>query len=324
MRCSHRLAGGDHHGPRQPRRQPELPARHGAALRGQPAAGQRAGALRLLRPAAQRRDQHPGPPADGGRLRPADDRRRDPAVGAARLGAVPGLGPAGRNRSTTSNGSCPARREAPPAAPDRATRSCASRNGQIPQSGRNPGQTADRQPEHLHRRSRWSRRWKCGPTRTPTTSRTDQASYPPTTECEKQAFKPVLNAALTSSEADSPSGIDMELKAAQFLGVGRDALADPQRVVTLPAGLSVNPDAADGQTACTDDQANFDSEGARRMSRHGEDRDLRDRHAGARRAAARLALHRRTQAGQPVPAPDGRLGLRDPREGRRRDSSTTR
>jgi hypothetical protein len=89
----------------------------------------------------------------------------------------------------------------------------------------------------------------------------DTASYPPTTDCEKQAFKPVLNAALTSIEADSPSGIDMELKAAQFLG--RGAMPSPIRtaVVTLPEGLSVNPDAADGQTACTDDQANFDIEG---------------------------------------------------------------
>jgi hypothetical protein len=90
---------------------------------------------------------------------------------------------------------------------------------------------------------------------------TDQASYPPTTECEKQAFKPVLNAALTSIEADSPSGVDMELKAAQFLGKG--AMPSPIRnaMVALPEGLSINPDAADGQTACTDDQANFDIEG---------------------------------------------------------------
>jgi hypothetical protein len=87
------------------------------------------------------------------------------------------------------------------------------------------------------------------------------ASYPPTTDCENQAFKPVLNAALTSEETDSPSGVDMELKAAQFLGSG--AMPSPIRSseVTLPVGLSVNPDAADGQTACTDDQANFDSEG---------------------------------------------------------------
>ena len=89
---------------------------------------------------------------------------------------------------------------------------------------------------------------------------TDQATYPPTTNCENQTFKPVLNAALTSAETDSPSGVDMELKAAQFLGAG--AMPSPIRsaLVKLPVGLSVNPDAADGQTACSDDEANFDTE----------------------------------------------------------------
>jgi hypothetical protein len=89
---------------------------------------------------------------------------------------------------------------------------------------------------------------------------TAQASYPPTTNCEHQSFKPVLNAALTNVSADSPSGIDMELKAAQFLGQGAMPSPIHNAVVTLPEGLSVNPDAADGQTACSDDQANFDTE----------------------------------------------------------------
>ena len=31
--------------------------------------------------------------------------------------------------------------------------------------------------------------------------------------------------------------------------------------MTLPPGFTINPDAADGQSACTDAQANFDSEG---------------------------------------------------------------
>ena len=34
-----------------------------------------------------------------------------------------------------------------------------------------------------------------------------------------------------------------------------------EAVVTLPEGLTINPDAADGQSACTDAQANFGSEG---------------------------------------------------------------
>jgi hypothetical protein len=95
----------------------------------------------------------------------------------------------------------------------------------------------------------------------PNNPTTKTSAYPPTTNCEGQAFKPVLNAALTSNETDSASGIDIELKGAQFIGLS--AMPSPIRAasVILPEGLSVNPDAADGQTACTDDQANFDSEG---------------------------------------------------------------
>jgi hypothetical protein len=90
---------------------------------------------------------------------------------------------------------------------------------------------------------------------------TKQTSYPATTNCEKQDFKPVLNAALTSLEADSPSGIDIQLKAAQFLGIATMPSPIRSATVDFPVGLSINPDAADGQTACTDDQANFDTEG---------------------------------------------------------------
>ena len=66
--------------------------------------------------------------------------------------------------------------------------------------------------------------------------------------------------------------------------------------MTLPEGLTINPDAADGQTACTDAEANFGTDGAGQLPGQLEDRDRRSRHAGARRAADRLALHRRTAA----------------------------
>jgi len=88
-----------------------------------------------------------------------------------------------------------------------------------------------------------------------------EGAYPATSECEKQTFKPVLSAALTSTVTDSPSGIDMQLTGAQLLSLA--PISSPIRAVrlTLPPGLSINPDAADGQTACSDAQANFDSEG---------------------------------------------------------------
>ncbi len=83
------------------------------------------------------------------------------------------------------------------------------------------------------------------------------ASYPPTTGCEKQNFKPVFNAGLTTRETDSPAGMDLQLKADQFLGFAPSPSELRSATMTLPVGLSINPDAADGQTACTDAEASF-------------------------------------------------------------------
>ena len=87
-----------------------------------------------------------------------------------------------------------------------------------------------------------------------------ESTYPPTTGCEKQKFNPVFNAALTTGEADAPAGIDMELKAPLFESQAASPSNIRSAVLTLPEGLSINPDAADGQTACTDAQASFNSE----------------------------------------------------------------
>ena len=86
--------------------------------------------------------------------------------------------------------------------------------------------------------------------------------YPPTSGCDQQTFKPVLNVGLTSTEADSPSGIDITLRAAQLFGRSPSPSTIRSAQVLLPTGLSINPDAADGQTACTDAEANFGSEAA--------------------------------------------------------------
>ena len=53
------------------------------------------------------------------------------------------------------------------------------------------------------------------------------------------------------------------------------------------------------------------------MPRNGQDRHLLDHHPGPRRSPPRRPLHRRTEARQPVPRLDDRLGLRDQREARR-------
>jgi hypothetical protein len=86
--------------------------------------------------------------------------------------------------------------------------------------------------------------------------------YPPTTACDQQTFQPALNAGLTSEAADSPSGMDISLRAAQPLSRSPTPSSIRSATVQLPEGLSVNPDAADGQTACTDAEAGFGSEAA--------------------------------------------------------------
>jgi hypothetical protein len=88
-----------------------------------------------------------------------------------------------------------------------------------------------------------------------------QSTYPPVDGCENEVFKPVLQARPTTTEADSATGVDIELRDPLFLGFAASPSQIRSAVVRFPDGLTINPDAADGQRACTDDQANFDSEG---------------------------------------------------------------
>ncbi len=84
------------------------------------------------------------------------------------------------------------------------------------------------------------------------------SSYPETTGCENQRFDPVFNLGLTTPESDAPSGLDIELRARQFLeGEAPTPSNLRSATLTLPPGLNVNPDAADGQTSCSDAQAGF-------------------------------------------------------------------
>jgi hypothetical protein len=84
------------------------------------------------------------------------------------------------------------------------------------------------------------------------------STYPETTGCEKQKFDPVFELTPTTDEADSASGLDITLRADQFLEGGS---ATPSSLrsgeLTLPPDLTINPDAADGQSACFDVDAGF-------------------------------------------------------------------
>ena len=89
-----------------------------------------------------------------------------------------------------------------------------------------------------------------------------KSSYPAATGCEKETFAPVLFANPTSEDTDSPSGLDVELNVPQPLGFAVTPTAIKSAAVTLPPGLTINPDAADGQSDCTEAQANFGAEGS--------------------------------------------------------------
>ena len=71
----------------------------------------------------------------------------------------------------------------------------------------------------------------------------------------------MLQASPTTSETDSASGLNLDLKSPQFLTHAAEPSEVKEAVVTLPEGFTINPDAADGQTECTEAEAKFNSEG---------------------------------------------------------------
>jgi uncharacterized repeat protein (TIGR01451 family) len=78
---------------------------------------------------------------------------------------------------------------------------------------------------------------------------------PPVTGCNGVQFTPELGAQPTTHMADTPSGLDFELKLAQTETMG--TLATPplkKAVVTLPAGFTIDPSAGDGLGACSEAQ----------------------------------------------------------------------
>ena len=121
-------------------------------------------------------------------------------------------------------------------------------------------QSAHRQPDHLHGEALITT-LEVQTYQDPDHLSTAQASYPAITECERETFNPVLQASATTDETDAPSGLNIELKAPQFEGLSASPSEMRSAIVTLPPGFTINPDAADGQSACTDAQANFGSEG---------------------------------------------------------------
>ena len=70
-----------------------------------------------------------------------------------------------------------------------------------------------------------------------------------------------MYASPTTESTDTASGLNIELDDPQFEGFAASPSEIRSATVTLPTGLTINPDAADGQSDCTDVELNVDSEG---------------------------------------------------------------
>ena len=314
-RVPDRLAGGCDHGQGELRRQPQLHARDGADLQHGLGVPGRDRALRLHHADGRHPDQHPDPRADRDRLRASHDGHRDQPANPARLGRTGSLGLPGRRSKRLL--SLPPRH--------------ARETGRLPGRGERPvcfqlrrastsvepfGRAADRQPHRLHRR------------RTPCPARRhDLPGHRTSGACRRHlsGHHRLLHRDLQPGLQPGPDD------GARRLGIGaRDAdegIPVPglrQLAVDHPLG---GPDAAGrpfdqprrgGRAAgLLGRPGQLRQRGPRRMPRQRQDRQLRHRDAGARRAAHRLDLHRRTATGQPVPRVPDRQRLRHQLEDRR-------
>jgi uncharacterized repeat protein (TIGR01451 family) len=80
--------------------------------------------------------------------------------------------------------------------------------------------------------------------------------------CGALAFDPSFTARPTTGEADAPSGLEADLRVPQSENVNMLATSNLKGAeVTLPAGLVVNPSAANGLEACSEEQVGYKGEG---------------------------------------------------------------
>jgi hypothetical protein len=87
------------------------------------------------------------------------------------------------------------------------------------------------------------------------------AVWPGTTGCDLLSFNPSLSASPTTSEADSPSGLEIDLNVPQTQSAHTLSPSEIKGTrLELPKGLSLNPNAADGKTSCSDAAANLTNE----------------------------------------------------------------
>jgi hypothetical protein len=82
--------------------------------------------------------------------------------------------------------------------------------------------------------------------------------WPETTGCDQLDFNPNLTAHPTTEQADTASGMDVELNVPQAQSPTVPSPSELRATtVTLPEGFSINPNAADGKRSCSDTEASF-------------------------------------------------------------------
>ena len=95
-----------------------------------------------------------------------------------------------------------------------------------------------------------------------------KATYesPPVTDCAALAglFNPEIEAGTEQSKADSPTGLEVDLKIPQQEGMGASGTGTPplkEAVVLLPEGLTIDPASANGLQACSEEQVGISAAG---------------------------------------------------------------
>ncbi len=90
---------------------------------------------------------------------------------------------------------------------------------------------------------------------------------PPSTGCEKLDFSPRASLQPTSSQADSPTGLDVEIEIPQTDAANVLATAHLRDTkVVLPEGMSVNPSTANGLASCSPAQVGLVSKSPARFN----------------------------------------------------------
>ena len=88
--------------------------------------------------------------------------------------------------------------------------------------------------------------------------KTVEDTWPATTGCDLLSFNPSLSAKPTTEETDAPSGLDVTLTVPQTQDPVTPSPSEIRSVrMTLPVGVSLNSNAADGKISCSDAEASF-------------------------------------------------------------------